>query len=306
MRAVRFDEFGGVDVLKVVELPTPRPGADGVVVEVRAASINPGEVMIRSGALEAIFPSHFPSGEGSDFSGVVVAVGERVKDFKPGDEVLGWSDERASHATHVRVPTDHLVRKPRQLSWEVAGALYVAGMAAWGSVDAVAPKRGEVVVVSGAAGGVGSIAVQLLRLRGATVIAIASPGNHEWLRRLGAIPIDHDAQTLERIRAASPTGRVDAWADVFGKGYVDMAIQLGVPPERINTIIDFAAAKKHGTQAKGTTEVGTAAALGELATLVADGKIEVPIAAHYPLDQVREAFRELEKRHTRGKIVLIN
>jgi NADPH:quinone reductase-like Zn-dependent oxidoreductase len=305
-RAVRFDEFGDVSVLEVVAVPTPRPGPDRVVVEVRAAAINPGETAIRRGVLEKVFPTKFPSGEGSDFSGVVVAVGERVNDFAPGDEVLGWSDERSSHATHVSVPTSHLVRKPAKLSWEVAGALYVAGMAAWASVQAVAPKAGEVVVVSGAAGGVGSIAVQLVRLRGATVVAIASPRNHEWLRKLGAIPVDHDSRTIDRVREAAPAGRVDAWIDAFGGGYVDMAIQLGVPSKRINTIIDFEAVQKHGVQAEGTQSASSASSLAQLAQLVADGKVEVPIAARYRLDQVREAYDELEKRHTRGKIVLVN
>jgi NADPH:quinone reductase-like Zn-dependent oxidoreductase len=159
-------------------------------------------------------------------------------------------------------------------------------MAAWASVDAVAPKRGDVVVVSGAAGGVGSIAVQLLRLRGATVIAIASPMQH--------------------IRDAAPSGRIDAWVDLFGGGYVEMAIRLGVAAERINTIIDWATAQKHGAKTQGTAEAGGAAELGKLAALVADEKVEVPIAARYPLDQVREAFTELEKRHTHGKIVLVN
>jgi NADPH:quinone reductase-like Zn-dependent oxidoreductase len=161
-------------------------------------------------------------------------------------------------------------------------------------------------VVSGAAGGVGSIAAQLLRARGATVIAIASLRNHEWLRKLGAIPVDHDAQTLQRIREAAPSGRLDAWVDVFGRGYVEMAIQLGVAPQRINTTIDFEAAEKHGVKTQGTDEVGSAAVLGRLAALVAEGKVEVPIAARYPLDRVREAFTELEQRHTRGKIVLVN
>jgi NADPH:quinone reductase-like Zn-dependent oxidoreductase len=305
-RAVQFDHYGDVNVLKVVEVPTPRPGRDRVLVEVHAAGINPGEAMIRRGAFEKIWPAHFPCGEGSDFSGVVVAVGAEVKDFAPGDEVLGWSDERSSHATHVAVPSSHLVRKPPELSWEVAGSLYVAGMAAWASVDAIDPKRGDVVVVSGAAGGVGSIAVQLLRARGATVIAIASPKNHEWLRKLGAIPVDHDAQTLQHIREAAPSGRLDAWVDVFGRGYVDMAIQLGVAPARINTIIDFEAAEKHGVKTQGTDAVASAANLAKLAALVAEGKVEVPIAARYPLDEVRDAFIELERRHTRGKIVLVN
>jgi NADPH:quinone reductase-like Zn-dependent oxidoreductase len=305
-RAVRFDQYGDVSVLKVVEVPMPRPVPDRVVVEVRAAGINPGEASIRRGVFEKIWPAIFPSGEGSDFSGVVVTVGSEVKDFAPGDEVLGWSDERSSHATHVSVPSSHLVRKPPRLSWEVAGALYVAGMAAWASVESVAPHKGDVVVVSGAAGGVGSIAVQLVRLRGATVIAIASRKNHDWLEKLGAIPVDHDEKTMQRIREAAPSGRVDAWVDVFGSGYVDMALKLGVPLERINTIIDFEAAQKHGVKTKGTAEASNATALGQLAALVAEGKVDVPIAACYPLDQVRDAFNELEKRHTRGKIVLVN
>jgi NADPH:quinone reductase-like Zn-dependent oxidoreductase len=305
-RAVQFDHYGDVSVLHVVEVSTPTPGPDRVVVEVRAAGINPGEAAIRRGAMDKMFPAHFPSGQGSDFSGVVTAVGDKVKDFKPGDEVLGWSDERSSHATHVSVPSSHLARKPKQLSWEVAGSLYVAGLAAWASVEAVHPKQGDTVVVSGAAGGVGSIAVQLLLLRGARVIAIASEKNHAWLQKLGAIPVNHDEQTLRHIREAAPQGRVDAWVDVFGGGYVDMATQLGVPRERINTIIDFEAAKKHGVQTRGTQSIASANVLEQLAKLVAEGKVEVPIAARYPLDQVREAFSELEKRHTRGKIVLVN
>lgn len=305
-RAVRFDHYGGVDVLKVVEVSTPIPAPDRVVVEVRAAGINPGEAAIRRGAFDKVFPAHFPSGQGSDFAGVVTAVGDKVKDFKPGDEVLGWSDERSSHATHVSVPSTHVVRKPKELSWEVAGSLHVAGLAAWASVEAVNPQPGETVVVSGAAGGVGSIAVQLLRLRGAKVIAIASEKNHAWLQKLGAIPVNHDEQTLQHVRDAAPEGRVDAWVDAFGGGYVDMAMQLGVPRERVNTLIDFQAAQKHGVQTQGTQAVASASVLEKLATLVAEGKVEVPIAARYPLDQVREAFAELEKRHTRGKIVLIN
>ncbi len=305
-RAVQFRHYGDVNVLKVVDVAMPQPRADRVIVEVRAAGINPGEAMIRSGALEKVWPAQFPSGEGSDFSGLVVAVGSEVRDFAPGDEVLGWSDGRSSHATHVSVPSDHIVRKPPQLSWEVAGALYVAGMAAWASVDAVNPKKGDIVVVSGAAGGVGSIAVQLLVTRAATVIALASPKKHDWLKQRGAIPVDHDENTIEHIRKATPSGCVDAWVDVFGGGYVEMAIQLGVPPERINTIADFAAAKRYGVKTQGTAAVKGAAVLAQLAALVAEGKVEVSIAARYPLDEVREAYTELEKRHTLGKIVLVN
>jgi NADPH2:quinone reductase len=304
-RAVQFEQYGDVSVLHVVEVPMPSAQPGRVVVEVRTAGINPGEATIRSGALEDVFPAHFPSGEGSDLAGVVVAVGAGVTNVEPGQEVLGWSDERASHATHVSVPAEHLVQKPAGLSWDAAGSLYVAGMAAWASVEAVKVKQDETVVVSGAAGGVGSIAVQLLVLRGARVIGIASEHNAAWLRHLGAIPVVHDERTIEHIRVVAPAG-VDAWVDVFGHGYVTMAVELGVEPGRINTTIDFQAAKKFGAQTRGTQSVGSADNLAKLAALVAEGKVRIPIAAKYPLDQVRDAFRELEKRHTRGKIVLVN
>jgi NADPH:quinone reductase-like Zn-dependent oxidoreductase len=143
-------------------------------------------------------------------------------------------------------------------------------------------------------------------LRGAKVIAIASPKNHAWLKKLGAIPVDHDPHTIEQIRAIAPSGRVDAWVDVFGGGYVDMASQLGVQASRINTTIDFEAAARQGAKTAGTATAASSEALGKLAALVAEGKVEVPIAARYPLEQVRDAFKELERRHTRGKIVLVN
>jgi NADPH:quinone reductase-like Zn-dependent oxidoreductase len=304
-RAVQFDQYGDVNVLKVVEVPMPRPGPDGVLVEVRAAGINPLDSLIRSGVLEQMYPTSFPSGQGADFAGVVTAVGDQVKDFKPGDEVLGWCTDRSSLATHVAAPSSQVVRKPPQLPWDVAGALYMAGMAAWASVAAIEPRSGDVVVVSGATGGVGSIAVQLLRLRGATVIALASPGKHDWLIKRGAIPVEYGDRTKQRIRDAAPSGRLDAWVDAFGNGYVDMAIELGIPPEHINTIIDFAAAQKYRTKALGTQAAASAENLGKLAALVAEGKVEIPIAARYPLDDVREAFRELDKRRTHGKIVLV-
>ena len=132
-RAVQFDAYGDVDVLHVIDVPLPEAKPGRVVVEVRAAGINPGEIGIRSGALKGIFPASFPSGEGSDFAGVVTAIGSGVSGFHIGQEVLGWSDERSSHATHVSVPAKQLAPKPAGLSWEVAGSLYVVGMAAWAS-----------------------------------------------------------------------------------------------------------------------------------------------------------------------------
>ena len=182
MKAVRFDGYGGVDVLEVREVEDPVAGPGRVLVAVRAAGINPGEIAIREGRLHERWPATFPSGEGSDLAGVVRAVGDGVTAFAPGDEVLGWTEERASHAELVAVPENQLTAKPAPLSWEAAGSLFVAASAAYASVQAVAPQAGETVVVSGAAGGVGSIAVQLARRTGATVIGLAGEHNHEWLR----------------------------------------------------------------------------------------------------------------------------
>ncbi|WP_433725970.1 NADP-dependent oxidoreductase [Nocardia sp. CA-129566] len=302
-RAVKFDRYGGIEELQVVEVPTPKAGPGRVVVEVVAAGINPGEGYIRTGALHERWPATFPSGEGTDFAGRVVDIGSGVGGVAIGDEVLGFTDERASHATHVVVPAEQVTPKPAGLDWDVAGSLYVAGTTAFAAVRAVAAGQGDTVVVSGAAGGVGSIAVQLLRVRGATVLGIASEANHDWLRKVGALPVAYGVGLIDRIRAAAPDG-VDAFIDTFGADYVELAVELGVPVERIDTIINWAAAEKYGVKTEGNAAAGTIDVLAELAGLAAASTVEVPIAAVYPLDKVQEAYRELEQRHTRGKIVL--
>jgi NADPH:quinone reductase len=303
-RAVRFDHYGGRDVLYLADVETPSPPAGEVLVAVRAVGINPGEAAIRQGYLDAVFPATFPSGQGSDLAGVVTEAGEGVEGFEPGDEVLGWSERRSSQAADVVVPANQLIPKPTGLSWEVAGSLYVVGVTAYAAVRAVGAGPGDTVVVSAAAGGVGSVTVQLLKVRGAEVVGIASQANHEWLTSIGATPVVYGEGLVERIRAAAPSG-VSAFIDTFGPDYVRLAVDLGVAKDRIDTIIAFEAAKEYGVKAEGSSVASTAEVLSEMAELVASGRITVPIAATYPLDQVREAYEELEKRHTRGKIVLI-
>ncbi len=303
-RAVKFDHYGDRSVLYIAEVEVPSPSADEVVVRVRAAAINPGEASIRVGALEKAFPATFPSGEGSDLAGVVSAVGPGVTEFTVDDEVLGWSWRRSSHAEYVAVPVTQLIKKPSNLSWEVAGSLYVVGCTAYAAVRAVAPRQGETVAVSAAAGGVGTVVVQLLRLKGATVLGIASEPNHDWLRAHGVIPVAYGEGRAERLAALAPDG-IDAFIDLFGPQYVELAVELGVPPGRIEKIISREKALEVGGKVEGSGDASTTQVLSEMAELVASGQIEIPIAATYPLERVQDAFAELEKRHTRGKIVLI-
>ncbi|GAA0277417.1 NADP-dependent oxidoreductase [Cryptosporangium japonicum] len=302
--AVRFSEYGGVDVLRVVDVERPVPGAGQVLVEMRAASINPGEAKIREGLLHALYPATFPSGEGSDLAGVVVEVGPGVTRFAAGDEVFGFTDRRASHAELVLASETELAPKPAELSWEVAGSLYVAGATAWAMVRAVDPGPGDVVVVTGAAGGVGSLAVQLARRAGATVIGVAGPRHHEWLASLGVSPVAYGDGVVERILAV---GRPDALVDVVGDGYVELGVTaLGIAPARIDTLNDYPAAARYGAKTDGNAEGGRIEVIAELAALAAGGELVVPIAATYPLREVRAAYTELAKGHTRGKIVLVN
>jgi NADPH2:quinone reductase len=304
MRAVRFDEYGDRDVLYVTEVDTPTPEADRVVVKVVAAGINPGEAGIRSGALHERFPSTFPSGEGTDFAGVIDAVGSKVTEFSVGDDVYGWSWERSSHAEYLSVPTTQIVKKSAGLGWLEAGSLNVAGATAWAAAEAVDPQPGQTIAVSGAAGGVGSVVVQLLALKGVSVLAIASESNHAWLSSRGATPIAYGDGLKERIESAAPDG-VDAFIDLFGPEYIDLALELGVAPERIETIISFQRAAEVGTKTDGSVDGTSTEVMAELGELIAGGKLEFPIAATFSIEQIQDAFALLEQRHTHGKIVLV-
>lgn len=250
VRAVRFHDYGGLDVLRVEDVELREPADGEVLVRVRAAGINPGEVNIRTGARRARFPVTFPSGEGTEFAGTIEGVGAGVTGWAAGDEVLGWSWERSSHAEQVVVPASQITARLPALPWEVAGALCAAGCTAYAAVGAVGAGPGDTVAVSAAAGGVGSIAVQLLRLRGARVIAIASGGHAGWLQAQGATVVAYGDGLEDRIRAAAPDG-VTAFIDLFGPEYVRLAVKLGIPRDRINTVIALDAASELGTKTEG-------------------------------------------------------
>jgi NADPH:quinone reductase-like Zn-dependent oxidoreductase len=311
MKAVRFDRYGGIDVLDVVDVPVPAPGPGQVLVKVKAAGINPGEAKIREGLLHELWPATFPSGEGSDLAGIVESTGPDVEGVAAGDEVVGWVDTRSSHAEYVVVEAANLTAKPASVPWEVAGAIPVAGFTAWAAVRAVDLKPGDTVVVSGAAGGVGAIAVQLARHAGTRVWGLASESNHQWLTAHGVVPVPYKAlpegmEWTEKIRLLNPGHAVDAFIDTYGGDYIEIALnELGVAPERVDTIVRFDAVAKYGIKAEGNAAGASAATLADLAALIAAGNLEIPIAATYPLAEVRKAYEHLEGGHVRGKIVLV-
>lgn len=320
MKAVRFDHYGDVDVLDVREVDDPVATPGRVLVKIRAAAANPGDIYVREGLAEQAWalraqlsgratdvplPSTtFPAGQGTDLAGEVVAVGAGVERWQVGDEVLGWSDERSGHAELASVAADHLVPKPATMSWEIAGSMFVAPMAALASIEAVSPAPGETVVVSGASGAVGLVAVQLARHSGAAVIGLTREINHGWMREHGVIPVTYGDGQAARISSAAG-GRVEAFIDTYGAGYVDLAHELGVPAKRINTVVDFHAAIDGRAGIAGTNDAGGAAGLQHLVDLVVSGELEIPIAATYPLADIRTAYRQVAERRTQGKIVLI-
>jgi NADPH:quinone reductase-like Zn-dependent oxidoreductase len=302
MKVVQFSEFGGPEKLQVVELPQPTVGRGEVLVRVKAAGLNPGESMIRQGLFEDFFPTKLPCGEGSDFAGIVQELGQGVTDFKMGDEVVGYTDHRASHAEFVVADVDKLKLKPKSVSWEVGGSLFVAGNTAIASVEAVSMKSSDTLVVAGAAGGVGAIASQLAVIRGAHVIGIASENYHGWLHAHGVIPVDYHGDTAAQIRRLVDV--VNAFIDTVGDGYVDLALELGVSPERINTTIDFQAVHRYHVQSKGSTDANGKQSLDTLLRHIDEGELEIPIARTFSIDQIREAYVYMEGKHKLGKTVI--
>ena len=233
------------------------------------------------------------------------AVGDGVTEFAPGDEVLGWSWTRSSQAEFVAVPVTQLVAKPAALSWEVAGSLNVAGSTAWAAVDAVDPKPGETVVVSAAAGGVGSIAVQLLRVRGVERDRDRVGGQP----RVAAVARRHAGRLRRRARGARPcrgTRTASTRSSTpSGPSTSTSRVALGVAPERIDTIISFERAAEVGAKTAGSVDGSTTEAMAELAELAATGRSRFRSPRPTRSTRVQDAFAELEQRHTRGKIVLI-
>lgn len=301
--AVQICAYGGLDRLRIVDTAKPEPSAGEVMVRVVAAGINPGEISIREGLLKDMYPMDFPFGQGSDFAGRVESVGTGVTEFQAGDEVLGWNEQRSAQAEYVASSPSRLIPKPAALDWFRAGSLFVVATTAVAAVRAVSLRPGDVVAVGGAAGGVGSLAVQLARRTGARVIGIASDASAGFLRSVGVEPVAYGDGLAERLRTLAPQG-LDAFIDLFGGDYVELAVALGVARERIDTVIDFPGAQKYGVKTDGSAAAASRDTLASVANLIAWGEIVMPLAAVYPFASVRDAYSELARRKTRGKIVL--
>jgi NADPH:quinone reductase-like Zn-dependent oxidoreductase len=299
MKAIVFDRFGGTEVLHEADIETPQPGPGQVRIRVRAAGVNALDGKIRSGALAAVFPTPLPAVPGLEVAGVVDALGEGVRDVNVGDEVLGWSDT-GSYAEYALATTVAL--KPADLGWEQAVTLPVAGETAERALNLLDVAAGETLLIDGAAGGVGTLAVQLATGRGARVIATAGPGNQEYLTALGATATHYGEGLVDRVRDLAPHG-VDAVLDAAGKGALEDSITLRGGTERIITLADFRAHQLGVTFADGPQQ-RSAERLAALAQDAATGKLITAVAATYPLGRAAAAQEISNRGHVRGKLVL--
>jgi NADPH:quinone reductase-like Zn-dependent oxidoreductase len=298
--AITFSRYGGPDVLSVSQAEIPSPGPGQVRIRVRAVAVNLIDVKIRSGRMDGILPARFPVLPGWDVAGVVDAAGEG-SGFAVGDEVFGVASV-GGYSEHALL--DRPVPKPQALSWDAAAALVTVGEAAFRGLKNLGVKAGQTLLVLGAGGSVGTLAVQLAAARGVRVIGTAADTDLERLTGLGAHAVRYGNQWAERVRAAAPEG-VDAVFDTSGAGLLSDAVALAGDASRVITIADEAAAE-HGVRFTGANPADRAPeALPELARLLADGELTLPIWRTYPLAQAAQAHADLEDRRNRGKIVLI-
>ncbi|MBT2491664.1 NADP-dependent oxidoreductase [Streptomyces sp. ISL-96] len=302
MEAIVYETFGGPEVLRHGQVEKPEPGAGEVRVKVVTAGVNPVDYKRRYGLVEEFYPTTFPAVPGLEFAGIVDAVGDGVTHAAVGDEVLGWTTTGA-YAEYALA--GHIAAKPAGLSWERAASLPVAGETAQRVLGLLRVKDGEVLLLHGAAGVVGSVAVQLAVAAGITVVGTASKANHEYLRSIGAIAVQYGDGLAERVRAAAPQG-VDAVFDAAGQGVLPYSIELlGGSADRVVTIADPNAAD-HGVvfSGGGTDPEAVRAGLAEHARLAAEGRLDVRIAEVFPLADAAKAQELSEAGHARGKLIL--
>ncbi|AUG81178.1 alcohol dehydrogenase [Kitasatospora sp. MMS16-BH015] len=305
MKAITYRSYGGPEVLEYVDAPMPKLGPDSVLVKVRAASVNPVDWKIQAGYLDGVLDAVFPVVPGWDVAGVVEQVGVGVTEYAVGDEVIGYVREdmvgRGTFAEYVAAPVRTLARKPAALSFEQAAGLPLAGLTAYQAlVGALAVKPGETVLIHAAAGGVGSLAVQVAVSLGARVIGTASERNHDYLRGLGAEPVAYGEGLAERVRVLAPAG-VDAVLDLVGGEALQLSPALLAEGGRLASIADGAVLALGGRYVFVRPDTADLTALAELADT---GRLQVEVAATFPLAEAADAQRLNAEGHTRGKIVV--
>jgi NADPH:quinone reductase-like Zn-dependent oxidoreductase len=290
-------------VLHVAEVADPVPGAGEVLIEVRAAGVNPVDWKILHGLMAGVRRLDFPAGLGSDVAGVVAGLGPGVENFVVGDQVLGTASSPA-YAERAVAPAEKLLAKPAGVSWEVAGSLAVVVGTAYRTLQLLHVAEGETLLVHAASGGVGLVAVQLALARRVRVIGSAGVSNQELLRSLGATPVLYGDGLGERLRALAPEG-VDAVLDASGRGELALSVELAGGPERVLTIAAPDAAA-HGVRfhgGGGGTE--TLTALREVLPLIKAGSFVFPLDATFSLEQAGAALERSESGHARGKLVIV-
>ncbi|MDN3354926.1 NADP-dependent oxidoreductase [Actinomadura sp. DC4] len=317
MRAIEFTEYGPPGVLHVAEVEAPHAGPGRIRVAVRASGLSPGETYIRSGRMRDVVPVAFPYRTGFDAAGVVDEVGDGVTGVGVGDEVFGMTDMYARGANADFAVLSAWAPKPAAWSWEEAGGAAGGVETATRVLDRLKVGAGQTVLLQGAAGGAGTIAVQFAVARGATVIGTASERNHDFLRSLGAEPTTYGPGLAERVRALAPAG-VDAVFDCAGGALPDLVALAGDPARVVTIAPDLTAAAlgvhlSHGAPADETgAAVGASAdplalhGLATAVTLAAEGRLRIPVAAAFPLAEAAAAHELSETRHARGKIVLVH
>lgn len=298
--AVVFERYGPPEVLRLAGIAEPQAGSGQIRVRVRAAGVQPFDVLVRRGDMAAMVPVTFPQTLGQEYAGVVDQIGPGVTGWSIGDEVLG-STMLSGYAEHVVVAADTAVAKPPELEFPDAAALVAASQTASGALEELRVARGDTLLVHAAAGAVGTVAVQLARLRGASVIGTASESNHDYLRGLGATPVAYGEGLVARVGQLAPGG-VDVALDAAGGDAIPASVALVDDRERIGTIVDDRLAAEHGIR---VVRAGRSPArLAEVARLAAAGALLMPVR-QYRLDEVVEAHRVVEARHGRGKLVLL-
>ncbi len=301
MKAALFTEFGGPEVLHLAEVPDPVPGPGEVRVRVHAAGAQPADTAVRAGRSMAGLEVTLPAIPGNEFAGVIDRLGPGVEDWSLGQQVIGFRF-LGGYAEYVTVDTARLAVKPAAMPWPEAGSLSASGQTAHVALAELRVGPGDTLLVHAAAGGVGTVAVQLALARGATVIGTAGERNHAYLRDLGAIPVTYGEGLADRVRAVAPGG-VDAVLDGAGRGALDASVELVADRSRIGTIIDYPGAARLGTLALRGER--TAARLTELLALWEAGTLRLEIAETFPLARAADAHRLVEDGHVRGKVVLL-